>query len=370
MSQVKISEEIALDKIESAFQTFWRETSEAGSDEAVLKAGTLNLIILLSEKSLYDELIADMHEIVKSHPGRIIIVYLSPEGDSSDIKAQTSAILHKAKEQTQICAELVVLQTGYAGSVHLAGTILPLLLADLPVYFWCTSLDALMNPQVKILLQFTDRLIVSTPPEYETAQELTRTIDTILAFDSECKISDTSWSRLTEWRESIAQFFDADKSMEYLSHLQEVEIIYAGDKLSNDSFLMAGWLSSSLTSAARRMSIQNDSTIYFGRRKEQLAIKIRKKNIDGRAGLQKIKLYTEENGKTVILTATAIDGCIQTTAQQGGSRLSRNYCRITGKNRAEMLCIELDFLQQDRIYLNTCRVISEYLHENATQNIS
>ncbi|MBN1561182.1 glucose-6-phosphate dehydrogenase assembly protein OpcA [candidate division KSB1 bacterium] len=369
MSQVRIGEEIALDKIEAAFQTFWRQTSDADSDEAVLKAGTLNLIILLNEKALFDELLADMHEIVSSHPGRIIIAYLNPDSDLAEIKARISAFSQKSKEQTQISAELVALETGHAGSAHLAGTILPLLLADLPVYFWCTSLDALMNPQAKLLFQFTDRLIVTTSPEYETARELSTTIDAILALDNECKISDTSWARLTDWREAVAQFFDADQRLKYISRLEEVEIIYSGDKLSNDAFLMAGWLSFSLTAVAQRISLEDDATIYFGRRREQLSIKIRKRIIDGHTGLYKIKLYAEENGKPVILAAMAMpDGCIQTTVQKSGGRLSR-ICTMTRKSNAEILCAELDFLQQDRIYLNTCRVISEYLHENSGQNI-
>ncbi|MBN1465621.1 glucose-6-phosphate dehydrogenase assembly protein OpcA [candidate division KSB1 bacterium] len=363
MSLVTFGEKIALDKIEAAFQNFWRETSDAGSSEAVLKAATLNLIIILDDKTLYDELLAGLQQIIADHPGRIVIVYLNPESDLTDIEAHISAYSQKTKEQTQISAEVVILETSHAGSTHLAGTILPLLLPDLPVYLWCPSYAALMNPHVRILFQFIDRLIVSTPSEYDSPQQMAAMIDTLLALDRECKISDMSWSRLTDWREAVAQFFDVQENLKYLGLLDEVEITCAGDKLSNDALLMAGWMASSLKSAAHAAAIQDDSTIYFGR--HQLSIKIRKKSINGRSGIRKIKLYAEEDEKAVIFTAMAIpDECIQTILQKGGSQVTRYlYCKGQKKN-IELLCAELDFLQQDQIYLNTCRIISEHLHEN------
>ena len=365
-NKVTIGERVALDKIESSFQAYWRETGDAGSNQAVLKASTVNLIIAIEDKTLYDEVLSGIHDIISHHPGRIIIAFIDHNSELEEIEAHISVYSLKSEEnQMQISAELALLKTGQAGAHHLAGTILPLLLADLPVYFWCTSKDLLTDRRFITLFQFTDRLILSTPKEYETAEEMAKTVKSILAFENECKISDISWSQLTDWREALAQFFDAEKNLKYLNLLDEVEITYSGDKMSNQTFLMAGWLSAGLKPVMNASSVQDDPTIYFRRQNERLSIKIRRKSIGGQSGLYKIKLYAEEHERSVIFTATQeSDGSIQTSVQRGGSLNSLNYITATRKNNIELLCAELDFLQQDRIYLNACQKIVEYFHEN------
>jgi glucose-6-phosphate dehydrogenase assembly protein OpcA len=194
---------------------------------------------------------------------------------------------------------------------------------------------------------------------------MAKTFARILELDKECKISDMSWSELTEWREAVAQFFDAAVNQKYLGLLEEIEITYSGEKLLNHAFLMAGWLYSQLKRTPHHFSSTDDATIYFRRQSERLAIKIRKKKMDGRMGLYKIKLFAEQNEQSIIFTATATqNGDIETTVQKGGALSLPNYITVRSKNKVEMLCGELDFLQQDGIYLKACASIHEYLNEN------
>ncbi len=364
-NKVQIGERVALDKIESAFRQFWRNSAGSDSSEAVLKASTHNLIIYVEEKAQYEELLDGIHEIISHHPGRMIIAFLDPESGADDIEAHVSAYTKKTKEGlTQISAELIILKTGEPGSWHLAGAILPLLLPDLPVYFWCTSICALRNPNFNTLLNYTDRLIITTPDEYESLDDMGQAMKRIKALERECNISDISWSALTSWREAIAQFFDSEQNHKYLGRLDELEITYSGDKLSNQAFLMAGWLSSRLAHVSSTPSLDDDSTIYFKRQTEQLPVKIRKKKLNGFNGLYKIKLFADDNEKSVIFTATRHkENRIQTTVQKGGTLLSSVDISLVRKTKIELLCNELDFLKQDSIYLAACNSISEYINE-------
>lgn len=364
-NKVRIGDKVALDKIESTFRQFWRDSVGSENSEAVLKASTHNLIIYVDTRSKYNELLDDIHEIISHHPGRMIIAFLDPESDEDDIEAHISAYTKQTKEGlTQISAELVFLKTGDPGAVHMEGAILPLLLPDLPVYFWCTSVCALQKEYFDTLLSYTDRLIVSTPDNYDSLEELQTTIKRILVLERECNISDIGWSALTSWREAVAQFFDSEQNLKYLGRLDEVEITYSGDKLSNHAFLMAGWLSSQLGSIPHPPSLEDGGTIYFKRQTEQLPVKIRKKNINGFDGLYKIKLFAEDNEKSIIFTATVRDKArIQATIQKGGTVLSDIDISYNRQSKIEMLCNELDFLQQDTIYIEACKSISEYLDE-------
>lgn len=364
-SKVTIGETVPLDRIESAFRQYWRDAGQAGSNEAVLKASTINLVIFVDTEKKYQELLEDIHEVISHHPGRIIIAFVDAERDESDIEAHVSAYTRKSKESVvQIAAELVILKTGEPGVRHLAGAILPLLLPDLPVYFWCTSLCALDNPQFKTLLRFTDRLIVTTPWEYDSVDDMAKAFNRILALDQECNVSDMSWSELTNWREAVAQFFDSDINQKYLRRLDEIEITYSSDNLSNHAFLFAGWLSSQLRNISSATALEDESTIYFKRQSERLPIKLRKKKLNEFDGLYKIKLLSEENEKSVIFTATAqTEGPIRTTVQKGGNLVTTNYVSSRLQDKIEMLCNELDFIQQDLVYLKACQSIAEYLNE-------
>ncbi|MBN1481316.1 hypothetical protein EH223_02985 [candidate division KSB1 bacterium] len=365
-SKITIGEKVSLEKIESAFRQYWRDLVETGSEEAVLKASTLNLIILVDRKTVFEELLSDIHEIVSHHPGRMIVAFIDPDVDSDEIDAHVSAYSQKSKEgKIQISAQVVVLKTGRAGSIHLAGALLPLLLADLPVYLWCTCTQVLAEPDFGILLNYADRLIVRTANEYTSTEEMANSIKQILAYNQKCKISDITWSELTDWREAIAQFFDTKNNQHYLGTLEEIEITFSGDKLSNHAFLLAGWLSSQLKNVPNSPDIQNASTIYFKRQRDKLSIKIHRIKLEGVKGLYKIKLIAKENGRTVILNATKQqDNFIETTIQKGGTLQQPNYVAAAPKSSAIMLCNELDFLQQDIIYVHACEQILEFTNEN------
>jgi glucose-6-phosphate dehydrogenase assembly protein OpcA len=363
--QAMIGEKITLEKIESAFRRFWRDVVDKDGSEAVLKSSTMNLIIYAQDRAQYHRVLEQIDDVISHHPGRIIIVFVDMESGSEAIDARISACLQEPQEgQKQITAEVIVLETGSCGFEHLAGAILPLLLPDLPVYLWCTFSCVLVNPYFKPLLRYTDRLIIRTEEEYDSPRQFADTLGTILALRRECSISDLNWSRLTRWREAIAQFFDNDKHLPFLHSLHEVEIVYSGGRLSSHALLIAGWLSSTLKEAIPAAPSLDDS-IFYGRRTENLAIKIRNKNIKTISGLYKVKLVAEENKKSVILAVTAMpDGSLQATVQVGGALYPPNKIRAATLNDAQLLCNELDFMQQDEVYLKTCQNVAEYLNES------
>ena len=365
LQQTPLGEIVTLDKIESAFRRFWRAAADDGSAEAVLKASTLNLIIYTQQAEKYREVVDQIDQIISHHPGRIIVIYVSKD-DREEINARLSAYFQEFRSAPkQIIAEVIMLETGRRGFQHLAGAVLPLLLPDLPVYFWCTFSCVLIHPHLKPLFRYTDRLIVSTEPEYKSPRELAQALETIIGLEQECGISDLNWSKLTPWREAVAQFFDREKGRAYLHRLSEVEIVHSGAHLSTHALLLAGWLSSGLQNIGSVPTNADDATIYYRRRVENIAIKIRRKQVPGIIGLFKVKLIAEENEKAVILTVTAQpDGSLQTSTQIGGSISSGAAVRLNTAHDAQLLCNELDFSGQDQVYLNTVKNIVEYLHES------
>ena len=359
-----IGENIALKEIEASFQEHWRNVVDG--DQAVMKASTLNLLVFVKDEANIENTVKKVHEVIAHHPGRVIIAHANTDPNAAEISAHLSAYSQKSKEgQTQIAAEFIILNTGAADAGHLAGAILPMLLPDVPVFFWCANIENLFHPNFKTLLQYTDRLIIHTPLEFESMIAFRNTIKDILNLQKECKISDLRWSELTDWREAIAQFFDSEHNLKLLSKIEEVEVSYAGEKISNHAFLMAGWLSETLKNIRHDDQNNGESIIFHNRQVGRATIKINKSSHKDMLGLLSIKMIAKDGGKTIIFTVKADpENDIKATIQIGGNLYPETVVRRTSINDAHLLCDELDFVQQDEIYLNSFQAISEYLNEN------
>ena len=359
-----IGENVALKDIESAFQEHWRTVVD--SDQAVMKASTLNLLVFIKDQARVETTVEQIHEVISHHPGRVIIAHASSDSNAARISAHLSAYAQTSKEgQTQIAAEFIVLDAGASDAGHLAGAVLPLLLPDLPVFFWTADIENLLRPDFKMLLQYTDRLIIHTPVEFESMSAFNRAVNDILSLQQECKISDLRWSGITDWREAVAQFFDSESNLKLLEKIEKVEICYAGDNISSHAFFMAGWISETLKSIPHHDNNNGESIVFHNPKVGRATIEMRKIPPKDIAGLASIKMIAEDNNATVIFTVKAeSDDSIKTTIQIGGSLYPETIIRRTSMNDAQLLCDELDFVQQDEIYLNAFHAISEYLNEN------
>ncbi|RPH89030.1 MAG: hypothetical protein EHM72_20895, partial [Calditrichaeota bacterium] len=300
------------------------------------------------------------------HPGRIIAILVDLQSEVSEFHARISAYYHDLQAgQKQIVAEVIVLETGRMGADHLSGAALPLLLPDLPVFFWCTVALTLIHSQVKTLLRYSDRLILNSAEDDYSTRELCKSLDAILQWRRQCHVSDLNWSRLTMWREAIAQLFDKVQYNRFLSLLYEIEISYSDDQLSSQVLLLAGWLSSRLHNVSALPRGSDDTTVFFGHRSKQTAIKIRRKKMQQVDGIYKVKLIAEENEKAVIFTVTARqNGGLESVIQIGSTFYPATFMHSLPMSEAQCLCNELDFMEQDEVYLQACQNVIEYLHEN------
>ena len=360
-----IGKNLPLKDVETALQTHWRDSVEKKNEQPVMKASTLNLLVAINEETAFQRSLDRIEDIIAHHPGRMIIAQIKPDINDDQIKAHLSAYSQTTKEgQTQIAAEVIILSTGKAGVAYLAGAVLPLLLPDVPVFFWQPNMDDLLNPNFKTLLQYTDRLIINSPEELESMDDAAVLIKNILFLQQECTISDLKWSALTEWREAIAQIFDSENNLKLAQHIEKVEISYSGSRISTAAVFMAGWLSETLNRIPRNADSHEDAIIFHKHKGGSAEIIISKTPPNGFSGLNCIKLRAKSNSITTIFAAEAINGAsIKISTQQGGSHYPESLIRSTSADDSQLLCDELDFVQQDRIYLNTLQTLSEFVNE-------
>src|SRR5207248_1358896 len=104
------------------------------------------------------------------------------------------------------------------------GVVLPLLVADLPVILWSRLPRLFGTPALNELSRIATRTIVDSAAFPEAAAALR------LLAASGIALGDLAWTRLTRWRELIAQIFENPAYAAHLPAIAAVTISHPGAK--------------------------------------------------------------------------------------------------------------------------------------------
>jgi len=329
---------VPLSRIESELAAIWRR----GEGEGGMRASTMNLIVLTTRREFFETFRHSVPEISAHHPGRVLLVLCDAESDTASIESTLSAFCQIPGDSArQICCEQINLETGRPGLEHLQGIATPLLLPDLPVYFWIVESDLLTG--LAGFESIADRIIVKSPARFESQEAFVRFSQRIRAVSREGRISDMRWAGLTPWREAVAHFFDGSGGRERLDALYAVNI--KSRELWTGALLLGGWLRSRLPAVESgreiRFSLQRRSGPEQG-----FSVHLLTRDSDGGrvecrvSGRGAESLYAEIAGRHGIRPSKSISMRPPSTVRQ--------------------LCDELDYLNADRIYLESLTAAVEW----------
>lgn len=228
-----------IQSIEAELAQLWRHISEAKKPGtgAVLRACLVNLIVVVQNQQDADKATQVIADITQDHPCRAIVLFADPGLQDDTVEAWVTAHCQLPNEQSeQVCCEQIFI---HSSGFQSTGMVAPLLVSDLPVFVWWMGPLELDSPLSQRLQSLADRWVCdsanlgTTDPTYMHS----------LAHAGQPALSDINWSRLTPWREMVAQFFDAVPARAQLDELSHL-VIESGD--SWRAWLMLGWLGSRL----------------------------------------------------------------------------------------------------------------------------
>ncbi len=212
----------------------------------VLRACAMTLIVATDEADGGFSASQTISELMREHPSRGIVLAVSDQADKA-LEARVLAQCWKpfGKAQ-QICCEQIEITARPDKWPTVGPTLIGLTAADLPVIFWCRHKGALgpsasqdQQAGLEAVMGLATKVIVDTDGE-----------DASTAFELIAKlrangriIADLEWTRLTRWREPIAQLFDTHGRHGRFSSFHSLEIAHAGDKPTPSAYYAAGWLS-------------------------------------------------------------------------------------------------------------------------------
>jgi glucose-6-phosphate dehydrogenase assembly protein OpcA len=244
--------------IERELNDLWKQLAEDANDEkqqAVTRTCVLNLIVVTGGGRAAEHATETVARLTARHPNRAFVISAVPNArqDALDAWVQTHCQM-PSPGRPQVCGEQITIEARGAAVDRVAGTLLPLLVPDVPVMLWWPRGEPVGDPRFLRFADIVNRVIVDSATFAKPEAGLAR-MAALLDHDGSpsgagTTISDLSWSRLTPWRELAAQFFDAPALVPHLAEITRVAVDYearTGETTDrSQALLLVGWLAARL----------------------------------------------------------------------------------------------------------------------------
>lgn len=241
---------VNVETIEQALASLWKSAFENEGEGGVIRARSCNLVVIAQNRAEAETLPAILAQVSEWQPSRSIIAFREDHEDRSGMQAWISAQCSVPfAGGPQVCCEaIVVAATGGAGS-ELPYTILSLLVPDLPVFLYWRSFKESDRELVEKMTQFSNLLIVDSHASKNDVRSRDRLLELVTQAPRRIAVRDLNWSRLTAWRDLIAQFFDTPSLRHCVWEISEVNIhrtLAKAGSIPSRTLLLTGWLATRL----------------------------------------------------------------------------------------------------------------------------
>jgi glucose-6-phosphate dehydrogenase assembly protein OpcA len=230
-------------------------TSDAPWPMVTARAATLNLIAATRSKSDATRVRRAIASLTDVYPSRATVLIADPARangtDEPGLDVHVDLLEHEASRwRPAIVYECVTVDVSSENERQLASIASPLLVPDLPDFFWWAADIVEGGALFSELLSISDRLIVDSASSVSAASA----VQTLLAFSraegDNVALSDFAWARLNPWRRLTTQFFDVPAALPILDLIDEATLTYGNSPHQRSGFtsalLYAGWLGSRL----------------------------------------------------------------------------------------------------------------------------
>jgi glucose-6-phosphate dehydrogenase assembly protein OpcA len=359
--------------LEAELSALWRSAAEdPAAKNPVTRACTLTLLIYVESDEAADEVNNLVAEVTRQNPCRTIIMMLEPQATRSGLEAWVSAHCHlPVGGEKQVCSEQIALRARGEAVQGLASVVLPLTVSGLPIFLWWRAADFSPPHYFDEILRVTQHVIVDTARFSPSGTHLQDLAAWLHKFSGRIQLTDLNWSRITPWRELIAQCFDSPHRRPYLDRLSEVRIEYEQDSARlvtqrAQGLLLTGWLASRLGWEFLRSERREETqprAFYFKSAAGQVKVERNLKRVDSACGVCfTIELRADGASAARFSFTRGPDGkVVKTLAEVPGALPVGRSARLEVLEEAEILNEELKLGVRDRLYEDALSVVARMI---------
>jgi glucose-6-phosphate dehydrogenase assembly protein OpcA len=237
------------DQILRDLANLWVTLGKQGRPETgmgVLRACSLNLIVVADESDDFQALGETVAALMPEHPARAITIRLSAAGDAELQSRVFSQCWMPFGQRRQICCEQIEILASRETLEDALSLVAAVAAPDLPLVAWCRSARLAERPDFAKLFQPASRVVVDSARSADARSAVGRLAQ--LSAQG-VTVGDLAWTRLTRWREMLAQSFENRGRRERLSGTVRVGVVYGGTTAPVTARYMGAWLVESLQAA-------------------------------------------------------------------------------------------------------------------------
>lgn len=225
------------DQILEELRELWAslgKAAEEGDSHGVVRACALTLIVFAEETEGDAAIGETLAELMREHPHRAIVVRVrrdSPPLLEHRVLAQCWMPFGRRQ---QLCCERIEILAAEASLPELVPILLALRVPDLPVVLWYRSARVFESQALP-----ADKIVLDSASAADPPSMLRRLAE---ANAAGLPIADLAWTRLTHWREIVAQMFENPASRALLPRICEVRVFHAGERVPPEACYLAAWV--------------------------------------------------------------------------------------------------------------------------------
>jgi glucose-6-phosphate dehydrogenase assembly protein OpcA len=322
--------------IEQELTGLWKSALQSGNEGAVMRACSCNVVVVVRDGQEAGSLPDVLAKVAEWHPCRSLIAYRHANGavsNSTNMNAWLRVVCSMAVAGgPQVCCETITVASHGNEIADLSNTLVSLLVPDLPVFLYWRSFKMPEQALVGKLAQFSDVLIVDSHESKEDVANRESLLEFLTALPNKVALRDLNWSRLTAWRDLIAQFFDAPACRHYAREISELEIcraVAAPGSLPTRALLLTGWLASRLQ--WQLISAERNGDLWVSRWKSptgEVAVRFTGESGDTqrKPGIASVRLRTR-SGASFAVAQEGGSACMTATSEAQGSTLYHSVPR-------------------------------------------
>lgn len=234
--------------IERQAAHLWQRLSHEVGEQGAVRTHIYNLVVYTSDRTEEERVREVLDNLAGRHPSRAIILVTDRRQPQPSIDASVRvSCVSVGSSRSPLCHEQITVVGHGRAADHLTSVVIPLLMPELRTYLWWPGQPSFGHRTFHQLLTLADQLVVDSAQFHSPGDGLAN-----LARMCQQKqgVNDFNWTRLTPWREIIAQFFDGPTWARYASGIRAIHLVFGMggpyEKVTGSTLLLLGWMASQL----------------------------------------------------------------------------------------------------------------------------
>jgi glucose-6-phosphate dehydrogenase assembly protein OpcA len=234
--------EVQPERLLKDLRNLWADLGKE-DPSGVLRACAMTLIMVVEEERDAQAIGETLASLMHEHPSRAIVLRVNSANEPSLSARVYAQCWMPFGRRQQICCEQVEMISSIVSLTDATPVLRSLVVPDLPVVLYCPSEVLWSKPEFAELLPLASKLIIDSDRMENSPSALAH----LQGLPTGLRRADLVWSRLTPWRESIAQIFEDPVCRRSIYDLEQIQILYHSPRGEPSSvYYLAGWFMSVL----------------------------------------------------------------------------------------------------------------------------